>query len=968
MRIRRPQAAAGLLCLLAGCATDVRIAPPRVAQGGRALSISVTSTNDKRLVVATETGGLFRTYDGGKSWQHLGGLPNYKTRDVAHASLAPDTIIATTQAQYRKVNDGGIWRSTDGGGSWTQPPGSAPPPAPGCMARPGAHGISHMPLSRTFYVGTDCGIAVSNDNGATWSHVRLNPTSSDAAENRVRSLLVINRSSGVAAADGGLWFLGAGGVWTKAPPVETSGQVPVEHGFASPWWFGGSPVFFHASGGQKLWLSTDSGANWSQVPAPSINNREAFVRVGRSLTGDDSKFEVYYGDGAKLHRQTFSFPGPTGTGTWNPTTLDHLDPSDIAFDLDRRVPILLATDGGVHLTTDQGTTWTLTGGNYGGFVALQISEMAGQSVTGGSPHLDLYYGTQDNDIKGSGDSGHTWTGSVCCEGAFLRTEAIRADHDGARVTGFTCGPCFNFVTGPHLSGVHGWPNAPDGNTSTPAGAPFLLSGDSYLQQVADTASMPPKFDFFRTTDAGGSWSKTFTLALQPKGATMVAGPPADPTIYQGVQEAGSLPNGGTRFGMMRARGIAGQAIVTDAGGGVGGAVGGFGSLRTPIARYVVLGVDPSNPNRLIAPDVENGMMKVSADGGTLWYPLPQLTQAVTENGQYLFTVAELALASVIGWDPYDSCHILVGTMQNGIFRSTDGANTWKRIDGSKAVTSVSSFYFPPTGAVWVSTNGRGLWTLSLARKTGGEAGQCRFPVARPGEILEDTVIALDPATGSGSPFKGMDDPAVCPTCSVVVVRNGWITDLQMSGEDIRELAISGGTIAQLDRSGKEIPLAVANVYRPGEGRLEGSRLVGRQIGSRRVRGLILDGTRLRLAIASGQELPFAPTRTPLVFAHAARSRGVTYVEVGEPVRVTGTGFLTAPGRGRGVRILFDGEVVAPDVPVGADGTFSVDIPMRRPRGEVMVTAEQRDGLRLTSERTTIDVVTKERPEGPTQAP
>ena len=361
------------------------------------------------------------------------------------------------------------------------------------------------------------------------------------------------------------------------------------------------------------------------------------------------------------------------------------------------------------------------------------------------------------------------------------------------------------------------------------------------------------------------------------------------------------------------------------------------------------------------------MMKVSADGGGLWYPLPQLTQAVTENGQYLFTVAELSLASVIGWDPYDSCHVLVGTMQNGIFRSTDGANTWKRIDGSKAVTSVTSFYFPPTGSIWVSTNGRGLWTLSLTRKAGSEAGGCRFPHARPGELSEDSLIALDPATGSPSPFRGLDDPAVCSTCTVVVVRNGWITELQMSGDGIRGLAISGGTIAQLDRAGKEVPLAVSNVYRPGEGRLERNRLVNRQIGSRRVRGLVLDGTRLRLAIASGGELPFAPARTPLVFAHAARTRGMTYVEVGEPVRVTGTGFLPSPGSGRGVQILFDGEVVASDVPVGADGSFSIDIPMRRPRGEVVVTAEQRDGLRLTSERTTIDVVTKERPEGTAQA-
>jgi hypothetical protein len=118
MLLRRPSVAAGLaaIAVLAGCnPTPVTINPPRVQQGGRALSIAVASTDDKRMVVATETGGLFRTFDGGASWQHLNGLPNVKTIDVAIASLNPNIIIATTQSQYRAVNDGGIWRSIDDG-------------------------------------------------------------------------------------------------------------------------------------------------------------------------------------------------------------------------------------------------------------------------------------------------------------------------------------------------------------------------------------------------------------------------------------------------------------------------------------------------------------------------------------------------------------------------------------------------------------------------------------------------------------------------------------------------------------------------------------------------------------------------------------------------------------------------------------------------------------------------------------
>lgn len=67
--------------------------------------------------------------------------------------------------------------------------------------------------------------------------------------------------------------------------------------------------------------------------------------MARSLSGDQSKFDVYYGDGAKLHRQTFSIAGLAGTGGWTDLTSDHDDPSDIAFDLDLRSPSSLPPTG-----------------------------------------------------------------------------------------------------------------------------------------------------------------------------------------------------------------------------------------------------------------------------------------------------------------------------------------------------------------------------------------------------------------------------------------------------------------------------------------------------------------------------------------------------------------------------------------------------------------------------------------------
>ena len=161
---------------------------------------------------------------------------------------------------------------------------------------------------------------------------------------------------------------------------------------------------------------------------------------------------------------------------------------------------------------------------------------------------------------------------------------------------------------------------------------------------------------------------------------------------------------------------------------------------------------------------------------------------------------------------------------------------------------------------------------------------------------------------------------------------------------------------QLDRGGKEVPLGIANVYRQGDGKLRSRIPRNAELGSGRVRALLLEGNRLRLVIVSASELPFAPERTPMIFLYSASKIGGSSVASGEKVRVIGANFLRASRTGTPVQISFDGKVVAQRIQVRADGTFSVDIPVQHLPGEMVATAEQRDGNRLTMTRAIIDVV------------
>jgi hypothetical protein len=731
------------------------------------------------------------------------------------------------------------------------------------------------------------------------------------------------------------------------------------HSFAAPW-FASDRIFFLAHGqkGQKLFASVDGGFTWDPVGQPAHpENREAFVRISKSPDGNEDAFDVYMGDGTRVWRDKFSSKNFSRFASWTEVTTDHKDPSDVAFDaIEFRLPILLASDGGVHRTTNTGASWKLTGGGFGGFNALQINEITGQAVTGSKAHLDLYYSTQDNNIKASSDGGHSWTaGDGGGEGRHLRTAPTSVNHQGTRVTWWQSadsGLPHMYQAAAHFQNSRPWPGPPNHSEEFAFDTPFLIVEDVYLQPAIDTTVTPTAFNYFLTQSAGGAWQPVFSLTLKPQGPPAFAGFLANPTVYQGVFAPGFTPNG-SHFGLMRVKNLATVAAVSRADSA---GMKGLGSLRTPIARYVVFGADPRNANHLLAPDVVDKQMKFSADGGSIWFSHPALTQAVTDSGRFIFTIGDESLASVIAWDPYHPCTVLVGTTQNGVIQSRDGGRTWKRVAGSEKVTHISSFFFPPTGDIWISSSGRGLWTLGINRNTGDDAKRCPFPDPPPGGLPPDTLIVLDQATGAGRPFRGMQDSLVCPRCSVALVKNGWVTDIQLVGDTIRELAIAGGTVFQLDRTGKEVAVTVPNVYLDGDGRLRDRAFARGLSANRLIRALVLEGKVLRGVITSRDEVPFAPARTPVVYAHAARNAGdASGVRSGELVRVTGRGFLPATGSAQPLRIQFDGDVVAQRVPVRADGSFSIDLPMERPRGEVLIWVEQRDGLRVTRERTSIEV-------------
>jgi photosystem II stability/assembly factor-like uncharacterized protein len=134
---------------------------PDIPFGGRANTIAVNPSDNHIIFVASESGGLFKTTDGGISWSHVDTLGAYYTSAVAY--VTSDILLATTTDRFSTGNDGGgIWRSTDGGVNWSHIANPAPVSAPWRFK---ANEISIAPDTGHIYVATSWGVLESNDRG-----------------------------------------------------------------------------------------------------------------------------------------------------------------------------------------------------------------------------------------------------------------------------------------------------------------------------------------------------------------------------------------------------------------------------------------------------------------------------------------------------------------------------------------------------------------------------------------------------------------------------------------------------------------------------------------------------------------------------------------------------------------------------------------------------------------------------------
>lgn len=936
--------------LFPGGPVDVRFslreAQPDIPNAGRVNAIAVRPSRENDILVGTESGGMFRSTDGGANWRHVDAFRPWGILDVQYLPGSSEIVLATSGRGFDPARSGGIWRSTNGGGTWSRPPTSVPPAGSRCPADQGAFRLSFEPGSARVYASTECGVAVSDDGGETWLHRNVGfwplPTPP------VISVQALGDGRAIAAGISGAYRTVDGGRrWDPA-------------GLAPPRWILSPRALSPSPSGRdeayvlnhegRLYVTPDAGQSWwptlTRVAVDDGCGGFEFVHVVPSETVlpdpgglfDLRGLDVYLSNRCFVYKSTARRSSrrifPSFSRTWTLLEVDHADTRVLAFGSDGR-PRFLGTDGGFHVTDDAGAHWRYAGGSRAGLGALQLYEVTGQRIET-PPRTDLYIGSQDNNLWSTRDR-RSWPYVKGAEGFSIFVEPRIARAVDSRVTYKRGWPFETFLSDANFEAEEDWPDAQPGYSD-----PVLLGPARHVQHTGpvdppspapDPLPPPIPHGFSVTRDYGGSWD----VAIEDFGREKVHLPKLarygreDVVAYQ-AWRAPLDAAGNQVFKLAR---------ITDLGRGAGTARvtfpahTGFRSLGVHPAQFIwaqVFGVDPQDPMHLIAPDVGDGRMKRSRDGGGTWTPMDALTGLVTAGGTRPFTLdfGDLPFPAVtaVSFCPDDPNLVLVGTWDSGLFLSIDRGETWRPVPGSERLPRTMRVHWVTAGTIYIATWGRGLWELSLS---------IRFEPP-----------FFTPACGKCSVYDLAGNLTPQPAFErAVVLHDGRMTDAHVEQGKLLAMAATPGTLPVLfsglkddevfgiEDRGDQGPFLGLDVAR----KLSSSGLV--------LRGVTFLGGQVAGVIASPEETTIRPPGpfneykdegdpTPpgvqgkpyLQVDAGSVLSGIRILDPSGEVEVSGQGF--APGGRHPVELLLDGRPVAGKRGrVKKDGTFRLRLKLKR---------------------------------------
>ncbi len=373
--------------------------------GGRLTALAVDPNDVNHVWAGAAAGGVFESHDGGASW-----TPVFDSEPLlpigaiaAHPSDSDIVYVGTGEANgagYSYDGDG-VFRTTDGGVTW-QPLGLAE------TRRIGRIAIDPVNPQRVFVAAAGNvyvpdgfrGVYRSVDGGTTWSQVLFVAPTAGAIDlaidpsnpDRIYAAIWEHYSTPVqwvaGGVNSGIWQSTDGGdSWTRLTnglPADsaTVGRIGLAIADSSPQTV--YALYLNDPGSLiGVYKTTNSGSSWFRVDTPGGAHTSIFAGYGyyfAQIRVDPANADIVYLLDVYWTRSTNG-----GVSYTNHTSGLHVDHHDLVITPGK---LYMANDGGFYWSTNVGSTWTKS-------PAQPISQFYDLGIDPVDP-LHRFGGLQDN--------------------------------------------------------------------------------------------------------------------------------------------------------------------------------------------------------------------------------------------------------------------------------------------------------------------------------------------------------------------------------------------------------------------------------------------------------------------------------------------------------------------------------------------------------------------------------------------
>jgi len=664
--------------------TELGPAPLAGTYTGRISAVACSPTDPDRYFVAGADGGVWRTTNGGTTWQPLTDQMPTAIGALALDPADENTIYAGTgEANYANHSRYGLGllKSIDGGDTWTQL--AEVTFAGRCFSRitidPSntqvlyasigrAGGFPELAAAKGHPGATgNVGVFKSVDGGVSWIQLAgglPNVEATDLALDPSNPSVVyaaIGRVFG--SSQNGIWkSTDAGASWVKLagglPSSGSIGRVSVAVAPSQPsrlYALIAGPATSTGGGAstQGAYRSDNSGATWTSLPVGSIQATYGWYLSVVSVAPTNAN-TVFFG-GLDFVRST------TSGASFTNVTPPHVDMHAAAWDASGR--LVVGDDGGVHRSSNNGTSWSSLNAGLG---TVQFYAGLSSHPTNAFIH---YGGTQDNGTNRRSTNSRDWTQILGGDGGWTQVDPIAPNRIFGEYQG--AGNLFRSTDGGNnLNFAGSGIDSGDRNCFLP---PYLIDGSSPSRMFYATHRI------YRSLDGGSSWNAwSGDLTFGAGAIRSLALAPSNPNVLYAATNDGKVlvsTNGGSIF----------QTVLTNV----------PGWPRTTREIFV----DPGNSMRAYLAVAAFGVAQIrrTSDGGQNWTDLDQALPDVPVN----VVAVQASLTE----------RIFAGT-DDGLWYSPDGGQTWTRYGvGLPRAPVIDILLEPARHRIGVATQGRGAWEV-----------------------------------------------------------------------------------------------------------------------------------------------------------------------------------------------------------------------------------------------------------------